>query len=205
MALPEDTSNELQRSLSRLLKDDMGNALQDAVRPLLQDAFHRGAALAIRQMMRIGEEYLAALDALGKPTQEHDELADARAPGRHRHVSRRSANRRRRSSGTSKPRAASGAVGQAVDLVLVEHPGSRIIEIQEFVAVLDSTIARTSVTNELRRKKGTRYRQEGVRWYRIGDQEQRSGLARQLPVPGLLVGEAEAERSAQASPASRAA
>jgi hypothetical protein len=169
MALPEDLSDELQRSLAALLGDD--RALRAAVHPLIKGAFHRGAAFAVQQMMEMGARYLAALDAANRPVEE-PAAAAAHGAAAHDQVPRRArAPIRRRRRSEVRPRAAVGAVGQALDLVLAEHPGLRIVEAQSLVKELDPTISPTSVTNELRRKKGIRYRQEGVHWFRIGDTE----------------------------------
>ena len=172
MALPEDVSDELERSLAALLRDD--SAFRAAVHPLIKEAFHRGAAFAVQQMMEMGARYLAALNAANRSVEEPLAAAHERQVRPPSRGTRPPTRRRRRSE--VKPRAAAGAVGQAIDLVLDDQPGMRIVEIQDRVAQLDPTVARTSVTNELRRKKGTRYRQEGMHWFRIGDTEKGSGL-----------------------------
>ena len=109
---------------------------------------------------------------------------------------------RRRRSG--RRRVASGTLRTLVEMILRDQPGQRIAEVQNAARAIDSTIAPTSVGNELRRNENTRYRREGKRWFLVGENEQRSGLAPET-VPGLSVEGAGTEASAPVPSASRAA
>jgi hypothetical protein len=146
----------MQRSIDELLDGGSGDAVRQALRPILERAFRDG--------VRAGMELSSSL------TQSAIEDAIARIV-RLTEAVRPLTTHARRPAGQPRHRAISGAVGQAIELVLQERPGLRIIEIQQQAKSLDPTISATSVTNELRRKKDSRYRQDGKRWFLIGDTE----------------------------------
>jgi hypothetical protein len=182
MPLPEDVSEEIRQALSGLFKGETASAFQEAFRPLIEAAFRQGMAFGIRKVLNGGSILLASFEQT-EPNQSQQQRAGASSePERPR-------RRYRRRAPPKQKRAPSGAVGRIVDLVLAEHPGSRVVEIGDLVVQRDPTISRSSVTNELRRKLGQRYRKEGVRWFRIGDTEKRMGADRALSdEPDLLAG-----------------
>lgn len=168
MPLPDHVTAKIRRSLHDLLGAELGagaGALQEAMRPMLQRAFVYG--------INLGVSLTAAASGQGIETLRQDltdelgivppPITTAPRPARQARVAR--------GGKSGKPRAAAGAVGQAIDLVLADQPGSRIVEVQDLAVQLDPSISRTSVANELRRYIGKRYRQEGKRWFRIGDTE----------------------------------
>jgi hypothetical protein len=202
MPLPDHVTARIKRSIEDLFSAELGagaGALQDAMRPMLRRAFERGMSLGVTLSASASGQ---GIEALKTGLIEDLGIAAPTPP-----ATPRPANRTRvaRATKSGKQRAAPGAVGQAIELVLADQPGSRIIEIQDLAVRLDPTISRSSVTNELRRYLGKRYRQEGVRWYRIGDTEKGSGLAPPTVVPDPLVGGPEAATAVSGPPASRAA
>jgi hypothetical protein len=181
MPLPDHVNARIRRSIEDLFSAELGTgtgALQDAMRPMLQRAFVRG--------MGIGVSLSATASGQGIETLKSGLIEDFGITTPAPAMTARTANRPRvaRASKSGKPRAAPCAVGQAIELVLADQPGLRIVEIQAVAVGLDPTISRSSIVNELRRKLGTRYRQEGVRWYRIGDAEKESAADPSLG-PGL--------------------
>jgi hypothetical protein len=172
MALPEHTALAIQRSVLDLIHAEIGSggsALHDAMRPMLQRAFARGlnmgveiAATANAQGIALLKRDLSEMDVAPSSVSHEQEPHQARRP-------------RRATSGVKRRRAPRGAVGQAIDLVLGDKPGLRMKEIQELATELDATISRSSVTNELRRRKGLRYRQDGLQWFLIGDTRKEDG------------------------------
>jgi hypothetical protein len=206
MPLPDQVNATIRRSLQDLLDHELGPAapaLFDVMSPMLRRAFECGVNLGVSLSAKASGE---GVDALRKGLIEELGFVVPARPTAVKTARRMKTTRASRTStGGDKERAQSGAVGQALEIVLAEHPGIRIVDAQGFVASLDPTIAATSVTNELRRKKGTRYRQDGMRWFLIGDPGQAAGLARYQPVPVALVGEPGAGTPASGSPADRAA
>lgn len=202
MPLPDSVTARIRRSLEELLSAELGTnvgALQDVMRPILKRAFERG--------VHVGVTLTAAASGQGIESFKAgliEELGPApAAPVAAKPLPHRP--RIARASKGGKPRAAAGSVGQAIDLVLADQPGLRIVDIQNMAVELDPAISRSSVTNELRRKVGTRYRKDGTRWFRIGDQEKGAGLAPRVVVPDPLVGGPEAATAVSGPPASRAA
>jgi hypothetical protein len=191
-------ADDLRSTLSRLMTDDaeqqLGVAVRDAVRPLIEKAFREGFRAGIDMVRGTTERaFETALrsgeQALRSAAIHRDQLeanTDSRPRRRKRH------------------RAASGTLRTLVEMILTDQPGQRVAEVQIAAVGIDSTIAPTSVGNELRRNENTRYRREGKRWFLIGDKQQGSGLA-PATVPDSSVGRADAEASASALPASHAA
>lgn len=201
MPLPDHVAARIRRSLEDLYGTELGvgaGALQEAMRPMLRRAFERGMSIGVALSASASG---LAIDGLKTGLADDFGISAPAAP-----TTAKAANRPRspRAAKSGKTRAAPGAVGQAIDLVLADQPGSRIVEIQDLAVQLDSSISRSSVTNELRRYLGKRYRQDGKRWFRIGDQEKGSGLAPKA-VPDPLVGGPEAVTAVSDPPASRAA
>jgi hypothetical protein len=125
-------------------------------------------AFGIRKILNGGTTLLASFEQAEPGQDQPHKVVVSSQPERPR-------RRYRRRVPAKQKRAPSGSVGRVVDLVLAEHPGSRVVEIGDLVVQRDPTISRSSVTNELRRKLGQRYRKEGVRWYRIGDPRKEDG------------------------------
>ena len=140
----------MQRSIDGLLDGETGDTVRHALRPILERAFQEGVQVGMQLSSSAIDDAIAQI-------------------GRLTEALRPTTARARRPSDQPRHRAISGSVGQAIELVLQERPGLRIIEIQQSAQSLDPTISATSVTNELRRKKDSRYRQDGKRWYLIGD------------------------------------
>jgi hypothetical protein len=67
-------------------------------------------------------------------------------------------------------RAPRGLVGEVVELVLETHPGLTLSEIETLARDADERVAPKSISNELHRKKGEKYRQEGRHWYLIAEE-----------------------------------
>jgi hypothetical protein len=183
---PPNLDHLMARGLGGLLNGNFGAAVQEAFRPLLEQAFRNGYRAGVEFARKATaaplDEALRELVAAAPPA-PHIPLVSAsgsKAPG-----PRRPRRVRPRQSG----RAAPGSVRPAVELALEQNPGARIIDIQRLATSLDPTISATSVTNELRRNSGTRYRQEGVRWFFIGGStEKGKGEARSFAnEPDLLV------------------
>ena len=168
MQLPEDMSEEIRQALAGLFRGETASAFQEAFRPLIETAFRQGVAFGIRKVLNGGSILLANFEQT-EPSQGQQHRAGVSSE------LERPRRRYRRRAPPKQKRAPSGSVGRVVDLVLAEHPGSRVVEIGDLVVQRDPTISRSSVTNELRRKLGQRYRKEGVRWYRIGDPRKEDG------------------------------
>ena len=167
MALPEHIASAIRSSLRDLINAEIGSggsALQDAMRPMLQRAFMLGLNIGVG----ISEQGLILLK------RDLSEMAAAPSPPSP-DESRQAQRPRRIGSGARRRRALRGAVGQAIDLVLGEKPGLRMKEIQQLATDLDPTISASSVTNELRRRKGLRYRQDDLQWFLIGATRKEDG------------------------------
>jgi len=174
-------------------EQELGTLVLGAVRPFVENAFRQG----LRAGVSIARDSAArSFDAAEKNAERI--LAQAN-PSQHTPavVPRRQAKRR---GGTSSTRVAHGTIRPIVEAVLSsESRGLRIVEIQQQAAILDKNIAPASISNELRRNLGTRYRQVDGLWFLNGDPQQALGLA-PATVPSALVGAGGAEASA--SPAS---
>ena len=155
MTHDDQFSAAMSHSLGGMLNGGFSSALQEAFRPLLEEAFRRGVRVGAEMSKR-------AIDAalLGyEPQAKGDALAEA---GNSTAISTPPSSGRRATPGT---------VRQIVKLVLQDTPGARVIEIQNTAKTLDASISPSSVSNELNRHKGTRYRQEGRQWFMIGETE----------------------------------
>jgi hypothetical protein len=150
MPMSDRLTAAMQRSIGGLLDGQSGDAIRIALRPVLERAFRDGVQVGMQLSSSLSQS--AIEDAIVRLTETDRPTRRTLSPSHSR-----------------RHRAISGAVGQAIELVLQERPVLRIIEIQQQAKSLDPTISGASVTNELRRKKNSRYRQEGKRWFLIGD------------------------------------
>jgi len=84
------------------------------------------------------------------------------------------------SSPLNRKQSAHGTVRPLVLRVLTEHPGSAVVEVQKYAAMLNSEVSPLSVGGELRRLKGRFYHQRARRWYLTEDgKREAAGIARQ--------------------------
>src|SRR6266851_3202424 len=144
MPIPDHVATRIKRSLDDMLSAEIGSGsgtLYDAMRPLLQRAFERGISLGVTLTAAASGQGVESLKA---GLTEHFGLPATPAASVARPTRRL---RAQRSSGSGKTRAAPGAVGQAIELVLADQPGLRIVEMQDVVAGLDPTISRSSIVN----------------------------------------------------------
>jgi len=175
-------------------EQQLGVAVRDAVRPLIEKAFREGFRAGIDMVRgtteRAFEMALRSGEQALRNAAVHRDQPEAQIDSRPRRRKRR--------------RVASGTLRTLIEMILTDQPGQRVAEVQTAAVGIDSTIAPTSVGNELRRNENTRYRRVGKRWFLIGENEQRSGLAPET-VPDLSVEGARTEASALVPSASRAA
>jgi hypothetical protein len=75
------------------------------------------------------------------------------------------------SAPSPKQRARRGSVRILVDRILNAQPGLTTGEIGDGAAAIDNDVSPSSVSNELRRYEGIRYRRDGRRWFLIGNAE----------------------------------
>jgi len=170
MALSEHTALAIQRSLLDLINAEIGSGesgLREAMLPMLQRAFERG--------LNMGVEIAATINEQGMALLKRDLSEIGVAPTSTSHERESHQVRPRRAKSGRRRRATRGAVGQAIELVLGEKPGQRMNEIQQLATELDPTISRSSVSNELNRRKGLRYRKDGLRWFLIGETRKDEG------------------------------
>lgn len=182
----------INRSLAGMLNGGFSDALQEAFRPLLEEAFRRGMRVGIERAKNAADTAIDLLMTIERPDGEQQTLGFQ--------VKVRPTATPRESGKRAPP----GAVRPIVELALQDRPGARMIEIQNISKMLDAGISPSSISNELNRHLGTRYRRDDGRWFLIGDPGQVPGLALER-VPGASVGEAESGTPDPAPPASRAA
>ena len=169
------TENELADVMAHLLdgaEQKLGTLVLEAVRPFVQGAFKQG--------LRAGIAVARDGAARGFETAERN-IDRALSPGQAR---RASDEPRRQSKRRSTGRAAPGTIRPIVEAILSgENRGLRIVDIQRQAAILDRTIASASISNELRRNSGTRYRQIDSLWFLIAEKERAEGLDRGNATP----------------------
>jgi hypothetical protein len=142
----------MNRSLGGMLNGNFSTAVQDAFRPLLEEAFRRGVRVGSDMSKHAIDAMLIAVSPDGTRQAVTVEVKSYVEGVRRR----------------SPP----GAVRSLVELILQDAPGSRVRDIQNMSQALDATISQSSVSNELNRHRGIRYRQEGRGWFLIGETEQ---------------------------------
>jgi hypothetical protein len=155
---------DLTAIIARLLdtaEQQFGALFRDALRPVLADAFQQGVSAGFF-MSR--DASLRGQEATERAMRRLFDMAAQREAAPRERPQRRLRPKQRVASGTVRP---------LIERILADRPGLRVIDVQAAAAELDNDISPTSVGNELRRHKGTRYRQDGARWFLIADNETR--------------------------------
>ena len=130
------------------------NASIRDMRDVLEDAFQAGLSLGRAQMRNA---ILAAANASEPmPSMTGDEYSALKA---HSHREQEALN----------PRAPRGAVRSSIVAALSAKPGSTERELAQAMERIDPTVSGRSAGGELRRLKGRLYRQDGGRWFLMGE------------------------------------
>jgi hypothetical protein len=122
----------------------MDPKLLDQMKLLMEAAFNEGRRVGAQEMRA------AIMRAAGAPLQDAAQAVfEARSAAR----------------AQQDVRAPRGLLRNALREALTQRPGATEIELQELVEKMDTRVSPRSVGGELRRMRGSLYRQEGRKWF----------------------------------------